>query len=149
MFSCIDKRNGGLPHGKYLTESEGKCLAALVVDDEQIMVTLASLMLEDFGFKVDAASNGVDAIGLLKAKNYDLVLTDLMMPLMDGYELANWIRKNIKNTTLIAMTGSSCFQVKSMMDTRLADGLLLKPFRISELSEILHNYFPGMGETES
>ncbi|MEO5345161.1 MAG: chemotaxis protein CheW [Magnetococcus sp. YQC-9] len=68
---------------------EGSGFRALVVDDTPFLRVLTSNYLSSVGFEVDQAEDGQAAIGMLNRGDYDLLVTDLNMPVMDGFELAN------------------------------------------------------------
>jgi len=83
-------------------------LKILLVEDIPVNQFLAQTILHDFGFETDTAENGKIAIELLEKNNYDLVLMDLMMPEMNGFETTKYIRTNMlppKSTIpIIALT---------------------------------------------
>ncbi len=85
--------------------SEFKHLKVLVVEDIQLNQLLMKTILDDFGFEGDIAANGKIAIELLKHKSYDVILMDLQMPEMDGFEATEYIRKTLGSTVpIIALT---------------------------------------------
>jgi len=77
----------------------------LVVEDIVLNQLLMKTLLDDFGFEKDIASNGKIAIEKLKNKTYDIILMDLQMPEMNGFETTEYIRKTLKLTIpIIALT---------------------------------------------
>lgn len=64
----------------------------LIVDDDHVILETLHTAMQELGYKVDSATNGVAALSLLAKNNYDLVITDLQMPDMDGYALCEAIR---------------------------------------------------------
>ncbi len=85
--------------------TEIKNIKVLVAEDMPMNQLLIRTILNDFGFECDVASDGKLAIEMLQAKPYDIVLMDLHMPEMDGYEATDFIRKDIKSTIpIIALT---------------------------------------------
>ena len=68
-------------------------IKALVVDDSQMVRDLHAFMLQSGGYDVHSAENGSDALEKLLVRHYDLIVTDINMPQMDGYELVRSIRK--------------------------------------------------------
>ena len=64
----------------------------LVVDDEQAIAMLIRRILTDAGYRCEAVTDSIKAADLLEKKQYDLVLLDIMMPQIDGYDLLNYIR---------------------------------------------------------
>lgn len=86
-------------------DSEIKNIRILVVEDIAINQLLMKTLLDDFGFEMDVANNGKIAIEKLKDKTYDIVLMDLQMPEMNGFEATEYIRKQLKLTMpIIALT---------------------------------------------
>ncbi|BBE16017.1 diguanylate cyclase/phosphodiesterase with PAS/PAC sensor(s) [Aquipluma nitroreducens] len=86
-------------------DTELKNITILVVEDILLNQLLMKTVLEDFGFEIDIAENGKIAIEKLRDKNYDVILMDLQMPEMNGFEATDFIR-NIMNleTPIIALT---------------------------------------------
>lgn len=83
-------------------------LNVLLVEDNYLNQVLATKVLTNWNWKVDVAENGQIAVNKLQANNYDIILMDIQMPEMDGYEATRYIRKNLpppKSTIpIIAMT---------------------------------------------
>jgi len=117
----------------------------LVVEDNKINVLVAKATMKRFGLNIDIASNGVEAIDMLKRKSYDLVLMDMQMPVMDGIEATKRVRnlesgvKN-KDIPIIAMTANA---QKEDKDKCLASGMndyISKPIIIEQLGQILDKW---------
>jgi CheY-like chemotaxis protein len=86
-------------------DTELKNIKVLVVEDIALNQLLMKTLLEDFGFEQDIAANGKIAIEKLKTKPYDIILMDLQMPEMNGFEATEYIRKTMNATTpIIALT---------------------------------------------
>jgi PAS domain S-box-containing protein len=84
---------------------ELKNISVLVVEDIALNQLLMRTLLDDFGFKCDIAANGKIGIEKLKVNSYDLILMDLQMPEMNGFEATEYIRKEMKLTIpIIALT---------------------------------------------
>lgn len=80
-------------------------ISVLVVEDIPLNQLLMKTILDDFGFERDVAANGKIAIEYLKEKSYDVVLMDLQMPEMNGFEATDYIRNTMKsNIPIIALT---------------------------------------------
>lgn len=125
----------------------------LIVEDQEFNLLVAERMLQPYGCLVDSASNGKEAIKKLSDKNYDLILMDIQMPVMDGIETTRFIREHMsppKSTIpIIALTANA---VKGDREKYLAFGMnnyLSKPFRTKELmSVILHELKLDLVTTE-
>ncbi|MGB3223036.1 MAG: response regulator [Desulforhopalus sp.] len=114
-----------------------KPLNILLVEDEYINQTLAVTVLEREGWQVKIAENGVQAIDMLKSNVFDIILMDVQMPELDGYETTRAIRRQEKNTgqhiPIIAMTA---YAVKGDRKKCLAagmDGYISKPINSDNL----------------
>lgn len=99
---------------------EGKRI--LLVEDNEINMELAMELLKDVGISYDSAWNGAEAIEKLKESNFDLVLMDIQMPIMDGLTAARKIREELKNKELpvLAMTAHA---MKGEREKSLAAGM--------------------------
>ena len=84
---------------------EIKNLNVLVVEDVMLNQLLIKTILSDFGFKYDVADNGIIAIDKLHANTYDIILMDLMMPELNGFETTEYIRNTMDSKIpIIALT---------------------------------------------
>ena len=82
-------------------------ISILLVEDNEMNTLLASAIIQGTGAKVTEADNGMDAVQLLRNRSFDLVLMDLHLPVMDGFETTKYIRKNISTTIpIIAITAN-------------------------------------------
>lgn len=107
----------------------------LVVDDEDNILELLRFNLENSGYKVLTAQNGIDALKIAKAETPDLILLDLMLPGMDGYDVCKEIRRdnNISNTPIIMITAKG-EELDKILGLELgADDYITKPFSVREL----------------
>ena len=86
-------------------DAENKNIKVLVVEDIALNQLLMETLLDDFGFERDIAANGKIAIEKLQTTNYDIILMDLQMPVMNGFEATEYIRNTMHyNTPIIALT---------------------------------------------
>jgi len=104
----------------------------LVVDDEREIRDLIGIYLSNDGYSVIKVSNGVEALNVLKEENVDLIILDLMMPIMDGLEACMRIREN-KNMPIIMLSAKSEDMDKIKGLTTGADDYVSKPFNPLEL----------------
>jgi DNA-binding response OmpR family regulator len=111
----------------------------LVVEDEPSISQICSRALRGEGFEVDIAENGVEAQEKLKAKDYDICLIDIMVPLMDGKRLFRWIKEAKPEllTGVIFTTGDSINpDTRDFLD-KAGKPFLPKPFTLDELKIII------------
>ena len=111
----------------------------LLVDDDSVILTVFSWRLRAEHFSVTAVSSGSEAISALQAAQYDIVITDLIMEGIDGFEVLTAVKTIAPPTPVIIISG----HVESAIDAvRLgADDFLVKPFEIEELSFKIRNCF--------
>ena len=104
----------------------------LVVDDEKVIVKGLRFNLENEGYEVDAGYNGREAVEMAKARDYDLIILDLMMPELDGLEACMEIR-GFSDVPIIMLTARSEDTDKLMGFEYGADDYITKPFNILEV----------------
>jgi len=104
----------------------------LVVDDEKEIRDLIGIYLSNDGYSIIKASNGLEALNILKNENVDLIILDIMMPVMDGLEACMKIREN-KDMPIIMLSAKSEDMDKIMGLTTGADDYVSKPFNPLEL----------------
>jgi DNA-binding response OmpR family regulator len=118
----------------------------LIVDDEPLIRLLLQQTLEVFeehGVEVLSAENGIEAVEIIKELCPDLVLLDVMMPKMDGFEVSVIVRKQLKmsNVRIVMLTSKGQEQDKQKAIEAGADGYITKPFSIQavvdKVTEIL------------
>ena len=108
-------------------------MRTLIVEDETFVQDLLRKVLTKQGYSVTTASDGREAMEILEESSYDLVLTDVVMPRMEGFELLRWIKSQQPATKVIVLTGFA--RRHSISDFLLygADDYLSKPFLVPEL----------------
>lgn len=106
----------------------------LVVEDDDIIRITIIDHLNEHGWEVDEATNGLDALNMIKQNSYDLVITDIRMPKLDGEQLLTQIKQLSPSTEVILMTahGNSENAVRCLKQG--AADYLLKPFDLDDLS---------------
>ena len=113
----------------------------LLVDDNRLNLRVEKEILEKAGLYVDTVQNGQEALFMIKETKYDLILLDVRMPDMNGYELAVKIRenKNYKKTPMVALTADIMGEVKEKIKEADIDYYLAKPLRPEKLLHVLNH----------
>ena len=104
----------------------------LLAEDEEAMRTYLARALEKAGYAVDSVDCGTAALPLLENGNYDLLLSDIVMPEMDGIELAQRCNEMSPNTKVMFITGFAAVSLKADADQPQAK-VLSKPFHLRDL----------------
>ena len=109
----------------------------LVVDDEENAREGLSRILSKEGYAVETAANGKEAIDTIKRHNFDLVITDMRMPLMDGFEVLREIKRMKDNIGVIMITAYG--EVESYLEAMNMGAFeyINKPVRVNELKRVI------------
>ena len=141
-----DGENAGAP--------EGEPASILLVEDNEINQRVISAQLIRLGYRVDIARNGREGLRLWHDRQYDLVLADCNMPVMNGFDMTAEMRK-VENgsrrarTPVIAITGDA---LHGEIERCLAAGMddhLIKPVELAELRKALRKWLPGKPPSRS
>ena len=104
----------------------------LVVDDEKLIVKGIRFSLEQDGMEVDCAYDGEEALNMAKAYEYDMILLDIMLPKMDGFEVCQAIRE-FSDMPIVMLTAKGDDMDKILGLDYGADDYITKPFNILEV----------------
>ncbi len=105
----------------------------LVCDDEILIRDLINDYCVNEGYECDLASDGQEAVELSKKYDYDLIIMDIMMPRLNGYETLKEIRRRKNNIPVMMLTAKSLVDDKVLSLDAGADDYLTKPFQLKEL----------------
>ena len=120
---------------------ETKNYSILLVEDNKLNQTVVRFTLQRYGYLIDVANNGIEAIEKFKESKYDFILMDIMMPEMDGLEATKIIR-NLKkgvNTPIIALTADIMIANEEKCLKNGMNAHLAKPFEIDNLFKVLES----------
>ena len=122
----------------------------MVVDDDRNTRRLLQAVLEADGYKVLTAENGEDALTLMDSEYVDLVVLDIMMPRMNGYELCKNIKEDIaiSHIPVILLTARDDKQSQMSGYKNGADAYLTKPFEVEMLMELIRNRLKNREHTK-
>jgi DNA-binding NtrC family response regulator len=109
----------------------------LVVDDQESMRVLLQDMLEVIGYGVVLAEGGEQALSILQGSQFDLVLSDLNMPGMDGTALLRAIKAGNPELPVVIITGYGTFHTEKRVMKEGADGYISKPCTLSKIHKTL------------
>lgn len=122
-------------------EENLKGLRVLLVEDNMINTKIAQKIMSQWDVIVDCAENGLVGVEKFNTNSYDVILMDLSMPVMDGYDATIEIRKTDKFIPIVALTASASF---GYLDRALQIGIneyIIKPFNPKELNKKLSKYY--------
>ncbi|MBF0398047.1 MAG: response regulator [Desulfobacterales bacterium] len=128
-----------------IVEAKQRSLRILLAEDNAVNQKLALIHLKKFGFKADAVSNGKEAIQSLEMIDYDIVLMDVQMPEMDGFEATKIIRdinSNVKrhNVPVVAMTAHAMQGDKERCIEAGMNDYITKPINPKKLLEVIEKF---------
>ena len=123
-----------------MNSSKEKIKKVLVVDDSLTIRVYHTSLLKSFGFDVDTAENGMDGLEKAMGQKYDLILSDINMPVMDGYEFVKKIRKldNYKFTPIVFITTLDSEHDRNKGFMAGATLYIVKPIDLDVLKKILN-----------
>lgn len=105
----------------------------LLVDDDPLVLELLGMSISSFGFESAIANNGREAIAILQKEDFEIVITDMMMPEINGMQLLEHIKKNHPRTDVIVVTGyTGTFSYMDVIRAGASD-FISKPFNTDEL----------------
>ena len=119
--------------------------AILVADDDPDILSIVSMSLEAQGYTVYKATNGREAVDLARQHHPDLVLMDMMMPIVSGYEAVVELKADAA-TRDITIVGLSAKAMATDMERATdvgIDGYITKPFRIAQVLTVVESYLHG------
>ncbi len=115
----------------------------LLVDDDQLSRRMMELLLSEEGYNYDTASNGEEAVVAVQSQSFDIVLMDLQMPIMDGFEATRTIRAweaENKHTPIVALTAMLFDdEIQNCLGVGM-DGCIEKPFNTEQLFQLIEFY---------
>jgi CheY-like chemotaxis protein len=112
----------------------------LVVEDEPYLCDLIADVLEAEGHTARKASNGLDALQMISERKPHLVLLDLMMPIMDGWEFMAELRANPAWRDVPVVVITAVYDVAKTQSITNASAVITKPFDIDQLSDVVRHY---------
>ncbi|WP_454968431.1 response regulator transcription factor [Gemella sanguinis] len=105
----------------------------LVVEDERDLNRIITKHLKKNNYSVDSCFDGQEALDFISYSEYDLIITDIMMPNIDGYEFIDKLRANMNTTPVIMLTAKDALEDKIVGLDSGADDYIVKPFEFDEL----------------
>jgi len=113
----------------------------LIVDDEPEATATLSKFLETRGYETETAANGSEALERVRSNHYDMVMTDLRMPGMDGADFLARVRLEQPQLSVVVMTGHTSLGGQDDIWTRAGvTAVLQKPLNLREVSEMLREF---------
>jgi len=115
----------------------------LAVDDNAANLRLTSLVLEEFEVSVHTAMNGLEAVGIADRERLDLIIMDVQMPILDGWETTRIIRERRgDNLPIVALSANVSDEERIALQSAGVNEVLQKPLSHAKLADILGRWFP-------
>jgi signal transduction histidine kinase/CheY-like chemotaxis protein len=115
----------------------------LVVEDNEVNVSILERFLQKWGIRMKEATNGLHALELLKFHKFDLILMDLEMPEMNGYDAVKIIRQTDSEIPIVAFTATLLDNMGSLITNDGFSDYILKPFRPADLKSKIEKFAPN------
>lgn len=112
-------------------------ISVLVVDDEPTIRALVAKIVERAGHRADLARDGADAIEKLEREHYDVLIVDLMMPIMDGYSVIDWVKQHADHKPAIIVVSAGDSAALRRLDGSVVHSIIRKPFDVDVLSDMI------------
>jgi CheY-like chemotaxis protein len=110
----------------------------LVVDDEPAIRALVAKIVERAGFSVDVAADGQEAVDKIARAEYAVIVLDLMMPAMSGYEFVEYLQqRGGKRPSVIVITAAAEASMTRQLDPSIVHSIVRKPFDINVLADLV------------
>jgi len=117
-----------------------KGISILLVEDNPFNILVAQTILENSGAQIDVATNGEEALDTFKAGKHKLILMDLNMPVMDGYEATERLRGEGETIPIIALTANTTQEVEGEAYAAGLTDIIVKPFNPDNLHKVILRY---------
>ena len=137
---------------RHLLREARSSLRVLLAEDNRVNQVLAVRLLEQKGHSVTVANNGLEALAILETRNFDIVLMDVQMPEMDGFEATRIVREKEgpsgNHLPIIALTA---YAMKGDPERCLAAGMdayISKPLQVTELYAAMERFYPSRASAE-
>jgi len=124
-------------------------LEVLIAEDNAVNQKVALRFLERLGYRADAVANGLEAVTTLENRRYDLVLMDLQMPEMDGFEATRQIRRRLpadRQPKIIALTANAMQGDRDLCVAAGMDDHISKPVKMHEIAAAIRRHFRKPGD---
>lgn len=125
---------------------KGVMARILVIDDEESVRSVLSKILSQINHRVTVAENGEEGIRLFREKDFDMVLTDLGMPGMSGWEVCRAIKKMSPNTPVGMITGWGVEMDQAKMEENGIDFVIPKPFQFDQILKVVDETITSKGK---
>jgi DNA-binding response OmpR family regulator len=124
-----------------------KSITILVIDDDERVRTVLRDILLFGGFQVIEASDGKSGIGYFEKGGFDMVLTDLGMPEMNGWDVAKWIKSRTPQIPVALITGWGTNLDEDKIKESGVDWIIGKPFQVNEVLETVNLFIRNYGSS--
>jgi CheY-like chemotaxis protein len=137
------KQDGTAPHGKEVTAVER--VRVMILDDEPIVGKRLQPALSKHGFEVEVFEDPTKALARLGETEFDIVVTDLRMEVVDGIQVLEHIMAKCKNTRVILITGYATVEVAREALVKGAFDFIAKPFKPKDLRAVINKAALSLG----
>jgi len=138
----VEKEKGMMVTGLEQEISSNGKKNILVVDDDPLIQKILREPLERAGYHVKVASHGLEALQVVKDQRPDLIILDILMPMLDGFKTARLLKfdKRFKDIPIVVLTSRATEGERKMGENVGANEFLYKPFRLPQVLDVVKRY---------
>ncbi|HZP61149.1 MAG TPA: response regulator, partial [Opitutaceae bacterium] len=122
-----------------------------IVEDNTVNQKVALRLLERLGYRADTVANGIEALNVLSTRHYQLVLMDVQMPEMDGFEATRTIRRRLapeRQPKIVAVTANALKGDRELCLNAGMNDYITKPIKLDEIRDAIRRQFPFAPNSE-
>lgn len=120
-----------------MSSKDSKVLTILAIDDQQMILDLLTGICQSLGFRLTAVKSPTEGMNLIRSEKYDIVMVDLVMGDISGWDVAREVKKYSPTTPVVMMTGWGISLSEEQTSRAGVDFTLAKPFKIEQLTEVI------------
>jgi CheY-like chemotaxis protein len=118
-----------------------KDIKILMAEDNAMNQKAAQVVFKNLGYEIEIAENGLEVLEMVKAKKYDIIFMDIMMPEMDGWEATRELRNQGIKIPVVPLTADFSDEARVIAKEEQMEDFLAKPIKIDEVKRVMMNWF--------
>jgi signal transduction histidine kinase/CheY-like chemotaxis protein len=151
VFECNEIKNlfSEIPPQKLVYDEQGEELELLLTEDDKVSTMIVERFAKAKGWRVTVAKNGIEAVEAVKERNFDIIIMDIQMPIMEGYTATTLIRElERERGTRVPIIAMTAFALKGEKEKCIEAGMddyIAKPMEVDEFYNAVERWTRGIG----